>query len=86
MTEVNVRYEPCQYASQPPTLTSSSPLWASALIPASSVRGSGGVYWSSTLNPGDAESAYHLLFTDEDVLPMSSDFRFWGISIRPVAD
>ena len=86
MTEVNVRYEPCairESASDPHIFFPAVGLgFDTGLISA----GSGGVYWSSTLNPGDAESAYHLLFTDEDVLPMSSDFRFWGISIRPVSN
>ena len=45
--------------------------------------GSGGDYWSRTAN--SATGAYDLAFNSSNVLPASSNIRYFGRSIRCVA-
>ena len=45
--------------------------------------GSGGYYWSRTLNASDPCSARDLLFESGDIYT-SSDYRYFGRSVRPV--
>lgn len=47
--------------------------------------GSGGYYWSSSLNPGSPSSAWRLNFDSGSVSP-NSYFRNYGRSVRPVTE
>ena len=45
-----------------------------------------GYYWSSSLNTGDTDKAHKLYFSQGAVMPQDNSDRYWGISVRPVAD
>ena len=48
--------------------------------------GSGGYYWSSSLNSGNPDFAYYLGFGSGEVLPQGYNYRCRGFSVRPVKD
>ena len=63
-------------------------------LPASGIRrkgdlgyhGSNGYYWSSSLNPSDTDYAYGLYFDSGDISPSVNSLRYYGYSVRPVAE
>lgn len=48
--------------------------------------GSHGYYWSSTPDPDYADYAYRLRFVSDIIDPNNYDFRFNGLSVRPVSE
>ena len=48
--------------------------------------GSHGNYWSSSPNPSGADYAYRLYFSDSNLDPQSSYYRFFGYPVRLVKD
>lgn len=47
--------------------------------------GSGGYYWSSSLDEGDSDNATYVYFGSVGVL-MNNDYRYNGFSVRPVSE
>lgn len=47
--------------------------------------GSYGYYWSSSLNTGNTDNAYFLVFSSDNVDPQSNNSRYRGFSVRPVS-
>ncbi len=51
-----------------------------------SLAGSSGYYWSSSRDPSDTDFAYSLDFDSGYVGPQSYNYRYHGLSVRPVSD
>jgi len=49
-------------------------------------HGSYGYYWSASLDSGNADFAYNLLFYSGGHYPYGSGRRYYGLSVRPVAE
>lgn len=48
--------------------------------------GSGGFYWSSSLDTDDPEDAWDVYFNSANVFRYGDDLRYFGLSVRPVSE